>query len=101
MKEVGAAKRKGALPALHRLMKQKNSSLRLEVSEALKDVGDESSVPVLAEGLDDPNPDVAMNSLSGLSRITKRPGPGFDEFQKNRAKVGKEWKDWIKTRKGK
>ena len=98
MKEVGGAKRKSALPALHRLMRQKNSPLRLEVSEALKDVGDDSSIPVLVEGLDDSNPDAAMNCLSGLSRITKRPGPGFEEFQKNRSRVGKEWKDWLKKR---
>lgn len=99
--EISHARGKAALPALHKLLRSRNPTVRQHAAMALKESGDRTSIPVLIECLGDKNQYAAMDCLSALSRITKRPGPGFDDFRKRQAEIEAEWQNWWTSEKGK
>ena len=99
--EIGHISRTSARPQLNKLLESRNSGLRLEASESLKNIADKTSIPFLIECLADHRVDAAMNCLVALCRVTNRPGPGFADFKMNQASVEKEWREWWTQQKGK
>jgi hypothetical protein len=81
-----------AVPVLNKLLVSKSPAVRREASRALATLANRSSVPYLVKGLQDSDVDTSYNSLIALSRITGKPGPGREEFERNREKYVLEWK---------
>ena len=86
----------GQLNAL--LLRPTYSTLRTVVATILSRRGDSSSVPALVVGLSDPNAETQYRCVVGLSRITDRPAPGYNDFMRNPAPALAEWQTWWESR---
>jgi HEAT repeats len=80
-----------AVPILNQLLGSGNPGLRASAARALDQVANDTSVPFLKQCLSDNNSNTAYDCLVALSKVTNKPGPGYNEFQRNRAKYVEVW----------
>jgi hypothetical protein len=60
----------------------------------LKEIGDNSSIPILIEALEAKNIETQRSAYIALSRITGYKGTVWDEFWKNPSADIQKWKNW-------
>lgn len=92
---LGAALGRDAVPELLPALKDNHSPMRLAAAEALADLGDRRSLPVLIELLNDEDVEHRRKSAMILRAVTSQ-RLSFSAHQpaKNRAKAIQAWQQW-------
>jgi hypothetical protein len=89
------------LPQLYPLLSSRNVELRRGAAHALRGICDSSSVPVLAQALNDSDRAVQYDAMMGLAALEDfppdRPAPAETIFNKNPTKYLDGWKSWWET----
>lgn len=84
------------------LAKEPDEKIRRIGIRILRQIGSDDSIPILMGALDSKNKDTQYSAIVGLSRITKRAGASWREFQAKPDEEISKWKNWWRnTEKGK
>lgn len=89
-----------AVPALRRLLQRGDAATRRAASAALSRTGSAAALPALVRGLGDDDPEVRINSVRGLARVSGQAErlPSWDAFKDDEASHVNFWKAWARDR---
>jgi HEAT repeats len=92
---------RSVLPQLYPLLSSPNVELRRGAAHALRGICDSSSIPVLAQALNDSDRTVQYDAMMGLAALENfqlgLPAPAEDIFIENPTKYLDGWKSWWET----